>query len=68
MGGEIGALVTITTAGGLVVGTIVDPYLSLGSHLQCPNGLLALALSLFPFSAPVTMLMRMTTTSVPHGS
>ncbi len=30
-----------------------------------PNGVLAVALSLFPFSAPVAMLMRLTSTSVP---
>ncbi|MFQ5594323.1 MAG: ABC transporter permease [Anaerolineae bacterium] len=30
-----------------------------------PNGSLAVALSLIPFSAPVAMLMRMTSTSVP---
>jgi len=30
-----------------------------------PNGPVATALSLFPFSAPVAMLMRMTSTSVP---
>ena len=30
-----------------------------------PNGLLAVALSLFPFSAPVAMLMRLTGASVP---
>jgi ABC-2 type transport system permease protein len=30
-----------------------------------PNGPLAAALSLFPFSAPVAMLMRMTSTAVP---
>jgi ABC-2 type transport system permease protein len=32
---------------------------------NAPNGALALALSIFPFSAPVAMLMRMTTTQVP---
>jgi ABC-2 type transport system permease protein len=30
-----------------------------------PNGPLAVALSLIPFSAPVAMLMRMTSTAVP---
>jgi ABC-2 type transport system permease protein len=30
-----------------------------------PNGLLAVGLSLFPFSAPLAMLMRLTSTSVP---
>jgi ABC-2 type transport system permease protein len=30
-----------------------------------PNGVLAVALSLIPFSAPVAMLMRMTSTTVP---
>jgi len=30
-----------------------------------PNGMVAVVLSLFPFSAPVAMLMRLTSTSVP---
>ena len=30
-----------------------------------PNGIVAVVLSLFPFSAPVAMLMRLTSTSVP---
>jgi ABC-2 type transport system permease protein len=33
--------------------------------VDAPNSGLAVVLSLFPFSAPVTMLMRMTSTSVP---
>jgi ABC-2 type transport system permease protein len=33
--------------------------------VSSPNGLLALVLSLIPFSAPVAMLMRMTSTVVP---
>ena len=33
--------------------------------VNVPHGPLALALSLFPYSAPVAMLMRMTATSVP---
>lgn len=33
--------------------------------VAAPNGGLAVALSLFPFSAPVAMLMRLTATSVP---
>lgn len=32
---------------------------------SAPNGLLAVVLSLFPFSAPVAMLMRLTSTTVP---
>jgi ABC-2 type transport system permease protein len=32
---------------------------------NAPNGLLALILSLFPYSAPVAMLMRMTASAVP---
>jgi ABC-2 type transport system permease protein len=35
------------------------------SIVESPNGPLANALSIFPFSAPVTMLMRMTSTAVP---
>jgi ABC-2 type transport system permease protein len=35
------------------------------SIVSAPNGPLAVALSLIPFSAPMTMLMRMTGTSVP---
>ena len=33
--------------------------------VNAPNGALAVALSMIPFSAPVAMLMRMTTTAVP---
>ncbi len=33
--------------------------------ISAPNGPLAIALSLFPFSAPVAMLMRLTSTAVP---
>lgn len=33
--------------------------------IEMPNSLLAVGLSLFPFSAPVTMVMRMTSTYVP---
>lgn len=33
--------------------------------IELPNSLLAVGLSLFPFSAPVTMVMRMTSTHVP---
>ncbi|MDX1687362.1 MAG: ABC transporter permease [Candidatus Promineifilaceae bacterium] len=33
--------------------------------VNAPNGPLAVALSLIPFSAPIAMLMRMTTTAVP---
>ncbi|MFO7918567.1 MAG: ABC transporter permease [Anaerolineae bacterium] len=35
------------------------------SIVNAPFGLLALVLSLFPYSAPVAMLMRMTSTAVP---
>ncbi|MEJ2265959.1 MAG: ABC transporter permease [Anaerolineales bacterium] len=34
--------------------------------LNAPNGPIAVALSMIPFSAPVAMLMRMTTTAVPE--
>jgi ABC-2 type transport system permease protein len=33
--------------------------------VNAPNGAFAVALSMIPFSAPVAMLMRMTTTAVP---
>jgi ABC-2 type transport system permease protein len=33
--------------------------------VNAPNGMFAVALSMIPFSAPVAMLMRMTTTAVP---
>jgi ABC-2 type transport system permease protein len=36
-----------------------------GAIVGSPNGALATALSLIPFSAPVAMLMRMTSTVVP---
>jgi ABC-2 type transport system permease protein len=35
--------------------------------VNAPNGAFAVALSMIPFSAPVAMLMRMTTTAVPAG-
>jgi len=33
--------------------------------VEAPNGLLAVSLSLFPFSAPIAMLMRLTNAAVP---
>lgn len=43
---------------------MVPIYLWMGIS-SAPNGALAVVLSLFPFSAPVAMLMRMTTATVP---
>jgi ABC-2 type transport system permease protein len=42
------------------------PFYLWTSIVNAPNGPLAVALSMIPFSAPVAMLMRMTTTAVPE--
>jgi ABC-2 type transport system permease protein len=41
------------------------PFYVGSALIQAPHGTLALVLSLFPYSAPVGMLMRMTVTAVP---
>lgn len=41
------------------------PFYVMTAIVTAPNGQLATALSLFPFSAPITMLIRMTSTAVP---
>ncbi len=41
------------------------PFYVGSALIQAPHGALALVLSLFPYSAPVGMLMRMTVTAVP---
>ncbi len=41
------------------------PIYLISAITAAPNGALATALSLFPLSAPITMIVRMTTTTVP---
>jgi ABC-2 type transport system permease protein len=44
---------------------IMIPIYLTSAIVGAPNGVLATVLSLFPFSAPVSMLLRMTSTTVP---
>lgn len=65
----IGALADDTESSRMWVFVISAPMLIpiyLWSAIaSSPNGILATALSIFPFSAPAAMLMRMTSTTVP---
>lgn len=49
----------------LIVAPMMIPIYLWTSIVSAPDGLFAVALSLIPFSAPVAMLMRMTSTAVP---
>jgi ABC-2 type transport system permease protein len=49
----------------LIVAPMMIPIYLWTSVVSAPDGVFAVALSLFPFSAPVAMLMRMTSTAVP---
>jgi ABC-2 type transport system permease protein len=49
----------------LIVAPMMIPIYLWTSIVSAPDGVFAVALSLFPFSAPVAMLMRMTSTAVP---
>ena len=49
----------------IVLMPLIIVYLLLTAILSAPDGLLALALSLFPLTSPVGMIARMTQTTVP---
>jgi ABC-2 type transport system permease protein len=65
----IGATVTEASEGQQMVGLftlpIWLPYMLIGVFIQNPNGPLAIALSLFPLTAPMTISMRIGFTSIP---
>lgn len=64
----IGATVTSTREGSLMTSILVlpvmMPILFFMAIIQQPNGFAAIALSLFPFTASITMMMRVTITDV----
>jgi ABC-2 type transport system permease protein len=65
----IGAAVTAEQEGRSVAGLLtlpaVLPFLLLMTFIENPNGTVPVILSLFPLTAPVSMLMRMPMTAVP---
>jgi ABC-2 type transport system permease protein len=65
----IGATVTESTEGQQVVGLFTIPiwlpYILISTFFQNPNSPLAIAMSLFPLTAPMTIAMRLGITSIP---
>ncbi len=65
----IGALVPNLREGSqlttMVIMPMIVPLMFVGTLLNTPNSPLALFLSLFPFTSPVTMMMRIAATEVP---
>ena len=65
----IGALAMDVESGGtwtfVLTFPMLVPIFVWTSIVNAPHGALALVLSLFPYSAPITMIMRMTATTVP---
>ncbi len=65
----VGATVAEGSEGQQVMGLFTIPlwlpYLLIGSFLQNPNSPLAIALSLFPLTAPMTIAMRVGFTTIP---
>ena len=65
----IGALVPNLREGSqlttVVIMPMVVPLMFVGTLLNTPDSPLAVFLSLFPFTSPVTMMMRISATSVP---
>jgi ABC-2 type transport system permease protein len=49
----------------LLIIPMIIPLMFIGILIEQPSGLLAVGLSLFPLTAPVTMMMRLMVTSVP---
>jgi ABC-2 type transport system permease protein len=49
----------------VVVIPMIIPLMLLNVFVRSPNGALGLIFSLFPFTAPITMMMRMSITEVP---
>ena len=67
--GAVGALVPnlreTSQATMVVILPIIIPLMFISVLIQQPNGLLAIGLSIFPLTAPVTMMLRLSITSVP---
>lgn len=65
----IGASVTADQEGrqyaGIFTMVAVIPFMALVTFMQDPNGTIPVLLSLFPLTAPISMLMRMPMTTVP---
>lgn len=65
----IGAMVTSVQEGQQLASFVlllgVVPLMALGPIELYPNSLLALGLSFFPFTAPITLMIRLTATQVP---
>jgi ABC-2 type transport system permease protein len=49
----------------IILSPLILAYMLNTINLQQPNGLLALVMSLIPFTSPVSMIARMTSTAVP---
>ena len=67
--GAVGALVPnlreTSQATMVVILPMIIPLLFITLLIQYPNGLLSVALSLFPLTSPVTMMLRLSLTAVP---
>ncbi|MCJ7538012.1 MAG: ABC transporter permease, partial [Anaerolineales bacterium] len=67
--GAVGALVPnlreTSQATMVVILPMIIPLMFISVLIQQPNGLLAVGLSIFPLTAPVTMMLRLSITSVP---
>lgn len=67
--GAVGALVPnlreTSQATMVVIMPMIIPLLFITLLIQYPNGLLAVALSIFPLTSPVTMMLRLSLTPVP---
>jgi ABC-2 type transport system permease protein len=67
--GAVGALVPnlreTSQATMIVILPMIIPLMFVSVLVQQPNGLLAIALSLFPLTSPVTMMLRLSVTAVP---
>lgn len=65
----VGATVTEAREGqqvtGLITLPVMLPFILFGVILNSPNGLLAVLLSLFPLTAPLTIIMRASVTTIP---
>lgn len=49
----------------LVILPLMIPLFLISAIIQSPNGAVAVVLSIFPFTSPTTMMMRLSTVSVP---
>ncbi|HWQ47225.1 MAG TPA: ABC transporter permease [Longilinea sp.] len=67
--GGVGALVTnlreasqVTT---VIILPVIIPLVFISALIEDPNGLLAVIMSIFPFTSPITMMTRLSATTVP---